>query len=57
MTPSSGILYAFVNIGLGPDGGASWLLTRQVGYSKAFEIAAEGKKIKAEGMFKSGTDQ
>ena len=48
MTPSSGILYAFVNIGLGPDGGASWLLTRQVGYSKAFEIAAEGKKIKAE---------
>ena len=48
MTPSSGILYAFVNIGLGPDGGASWLLTRQVGYSTAFEIAAEGKKIKAE---------
>ena len=48
MTPSSGILYAFVNIGLGPDGGASWLLTRQVGYSKAFEIAAEGKKVKAE---------
>jgi len=48
MTSSSGILYAFVNIGLGPDGGASWLLTRQVGYSKAFEIAAEGKKIKAE---------
>lgn len=48
MTPSSGILYAFVNIGLGPDGGASWLLTRQVGYSKAFEIAVEGKKIKAE---------
>lgn len=48
MTPKSGILYAFVNIGLGPDGGASWLLTRQVGYSKAFEIAAEGRKVGAD---------
>lgn len=47
MTRKSGILYAFVNIGLGPDGGASWLLTRQVGYSKAFEIAAEGKMVAA----------
>jgi len=54
MTPKSGILYAFVNIGLGPDGGASWLLTRQVGYSKAFEIAAEGKKIKAEECLELG---
>ncbi len=35
MSAESGILYAFVNIGLGPDGGASWLLARQVGYSRA----------------------
>tara|TARA_Y100000768_G_scaffold351015_1_gene301607 strand:+ start:3574 stop:4356 length:783 start_codon:yes stop_codon:yes gene_type:complete len=45
MSEKSAILYAFINIGLGPDGGASWLLSRQVGYSKAFEIAISGKKV------------
>ena len=45
MSAESGILYAFVNIGLGPDGGASWLLARQVGYSRALEIATSGKKV------------
>ncbi|MDG2371646.1 MAG: enoyl-CoA hydratase-related protein [Flavobacteriaceae bacterium] len=45
MSDKSAILYAFINIGLGPDGGASWLLSRQVGYSKAFEIAISGKKV------------
>ena len=46
MSENSGLLYAFINIGLGPDGGASWLLARQVGYSRALQIAVEGKKIK-----------
>ncbi|MBN09074.1 MAG: enoyl-CoA hydratase [Flavobacteriaceae bacterium] len=45
MSENSSLLFAFINIGLGPDGGASWLLSRQVGYSKAFEIAISGKKI------------
>ena len=45
MSHNSALLYAFVNIGLGPDGGGSWLLARQVGYSKALQIAVEGKKI------------
>jgi enoyl-CoA hydratase/carnithine racemase len=48
MSKESALLYAFVNIGLGPDGGASWLLARQVGYSKALEIAISGKKILGE---------
>jgi enoyl-CoA hydratase/carnithine racemase len=48
MSKDSSILYAFVNIGLGPDGGASWLLARQVGYSKALEIAISGKKVLGE---------
>ena len=47
MSNESGILYAFVNIGLGPDGGASWLLARQVGYSRALEIAIRGTKVSA----------
>ncbi len=45
MSSESAILFAFINIGLGPDGGASWLLSRQVGYSKALEIATSGKKV------------
>ena len=48
MSKESSILYAFINIGLGPDGGASWLLSRQVGYSKALEIASNGKKVLGE---------
>ena len=47
MSQNSALLYAFINIGLGPDGGGSWLLARQVGYSKALQIAVEGKKIMA----------
>ena len=54
MTKQSALLYAFINIGLGPDGGASWLLARQIGYSKALEIALEGKKIKGEACQKLG---
>ena len=45
MSDQSAILFAFVNIGLGPDGGASWLLARQIGYSRALEIATSGKKV------------
>ena len=54
MSKESAILYAFINIGLGPDGGASWLLSRQVGYSKALEIATDGKKINGEECLKLG---
>ena len=48
------LLYAFINIGLGPDGGAGWLLARQVGYSRAFQIAIEGKKITADRCLELG---
>lgn len=54
MSEKSAILYAFINIGLGPDGGASWLLSRQVGYSKAFEIATSGKKVMGNECLKLG---
>lgn len=41
-------LQAFVNIGLVPDGGASWTLTRLVGRSRATEMMMLGEKVGAE---------
>lgn len=48
MADNSNMRYAFINIGLGPDAGSSWFLTRTVGYSKALQIVTEGEKIPAE---------
>ena len=48
MAEDAYVLYAFVNIGLGPDAGAGWFLARQVGYSRAFELATSGAKISAQ---------
>jgi 2-(1,2-epoxy-1,2-dihydrophenyl)acetyl-CoA isomerase len=40
-------LQAFVNIGLVPDGGATWLLPRLVGRSRAAEMMMLGEKLPA----------
>ncbi len=40
-------LQAFVNIGLVPDGGASWMLTRLIGKARATEMMMLGEKIPA----------
>ena len=45
---SAYFLQAFVNIGLVPDGGASWMLTRLVGKARATEMMLLGEKIPAE---------
>ncbi len=45
---SAYLLAAFVNIGLVPDGGATWMLTRQVGRARATEIMMLGERIGAE---------
>ena len=42
-TPESYILEAFVNIGLAPDGGVSWLLPRLAGTGVAYEMFFTGK--------------
>lgn len=45
---SAYFLQAFVNIGLVPDGGASWVLPRLVGKSRAMEMMMLGERISAE---------
>ncbi|MBB4153765.1 2-(1,2-epoxy-1,2-dihydrophenyl)acetyl-CoA isomerase [Sphingomonas jinjuensis] len=40
-------LQAFVNIGLVPDGGASWMLPRLIGKARAIEMMMLGEKVPA----------
>ena len=54
MAHDASMMMAFSNIGLVPDAGATWLLTRLVGYSRAFEIAVEGNRILAERCLELG---
>lgn len=46
-TPEAYILEAFVNIGLAPDGGVSWLLPRLAGTGVAYEMFFTGKPLPA----------
>ena len=41
------VIMAFSNIGLVPDAGASWFLADQVGYQRAFEMCATGRRVPA----------
>ncbi len=45
---SAYFLQAFVNIGLVPDGGSSWMLARLVGKARATEMMLLGERISAE---------
>ena len=45
---SAYFLQAFVNIGLVPDGGASWMLARLVGKARATEMMLLGERVPAE---------
>ena len=45
---SAYFLQAFVNIGLVPDGGASWMLPRLIGKARAAEMMMLGERIPAE---------
>jgi len=51
---SSYFLEAFCHIGLVPDGGATWMLVRNVGRVRAAELALLGEKIYAEQAFDWG---
>jgi 2-(1,2-epoxy-1,2-dihydrophenyl)acetyl-CoA isomerase len=45
---SAYFLQAFVNIGLVPDGGASWMLPRMIGKARATQMMMLGEKIGAD---------
>ena len=47
-------LEAFVNIGLVPDGGASWMLSQLVGKARAMEMVLLGDRITAEKAYDWG---
>jgi 2-(1,2-epoxy-1,2-dihydrophenyl)acetyl-CoA isomerase len=46
-TPEAYIMEAFVNIGLAPDGGVSWLLPRLAGTGVAYEMFFSGRPLQA----------
>jgi 2-(1,2-epoxy-1,2-dihydrophenyl)acetyl-CoA isomerase len=45
---SASFIQAFINVGLVPDSGSTFMLPRLVGLSRALEIACTGRKIKAD---------
>ena len=45
---SAYFLQAFANIGLIPDGGATWLLPRLIGWGRALELSMLAEKLSAE---------
>lgn len=54
MASDAALMQAFVNIGLVPDAGSTWLMARLVGYSRALEIAVSGSRIPADRCLELG---
>lgn len=52
--PEAYLMEAFVNIGLAPDGGVSWLLPRLAGTAVAYEMFFTGKPLPAEDAYRLG---
>ena len=48
MARSAYLMLAFVKIGLVPDAGSTWLVTRSIGRAKAMELALLGEQVFAE---------
>jgi len=48
MGHNSSLMMAFSNIAFVPDAGATWFLMRQIGYSRAYQMAIEAQHITAE---------
>lgn len=54
MARSAYVMLAFVNIGLVPDAGATWLVAQSVGRAKALEMALLGEKMDAQDALSAG---
>jgi len=54
MARSAYVLLAFVNIGLVPDAGATWLVAKAAGRTKALEMALLGERVSAEDALAAG---
>lgn len=48
MGQSAYLLSPFSNIGLIPDGGQTWILPRELGYRRAYQMAIENERMAAE---------
>ncbi|MFO7634280.1 MAG: enoyl-CoA hydratase-related protein [Caldilinea sp.] len=47
MAEDSYILQAFSNIGLVPDAGSTWFMSRMIGYSRALQLCIEAERVMA----------
>ncbi|MCC5858935.1 MAG: enoyl-CoA hydratase/isomerase family protein [Ectothiorhodospiraceae bacterium] len=54
MSEEARIYLAFCHIGLVPDGGATWLLCRSLGYHRAFALITEGGSLDARECLRLG---
>jgi 2-(1,2-epoxy-1,2-dihydrophenyl)acetyl-CoA isomerase len=48
MADNAFLLSPFTTISLVPDGGLNWMLVRQLGYRRAFQLSVESERISAE---------
>ncbi len=48
------LLSPFTAISLVPDGGATWLLVRQLGYKRAYQMSIEGERLSAADALSAG---
>ena len=54
MAEGAFLLSPFTTISLVPDGGANWLLVRQLGYHRAYQLSVESERISAERCLELG---
>jgi len=47
MAEDACMLSSFINVGLVPDGGATWFLLRRIGYGRTFEVLADAARLDA----------
>ncbi len=54
MSDNAFMLSPFTTISLVPDGGLNWLLVRQIGYRRAFQLSIESERIDAQRCIELG---